>query len=723
MERPSDTTTLIFIVQLGLLMVVGRSMGELMQRVRQPAVMGQLIGGVLLGPSVLGAIWPTAYHAVFPQQREMLKAVSELGIVMLLLLTGMEIDLGLVKHARRATLSVSLTGILVPFTCGFLLGEFLPNALLPDPTRRLATALFLGTALSISSVKIVAAVIRELDFTRRTIGQIILGTAMLDDTVGWIIVAVIASIAARGTVSLTKVGVAVLGTAAFLAVSFTVGKKFVTFIIRWSNDHLVIEKPVITAILALTFGASVLTDLIGVHAVLGAFVSGIVIGQTPILTRHIQDQLSGLIVALFMPVFFAAAGLGMDLTILKNPALAGLVVGFILIAGVGKLVGAYIGGRLGGLTTREAGVIAIGMNARGSTDVIIATIGLSLAVLTRNLFTMIVVMAIVTTLVMPPTLRWALGRLPLTDEERKRLERERGDASDFVPGLERVLIAVDRSANGQFASRLAGLFVGSRQIMTTVLAVGGQLTGGQGSADPPPADIVRTTAEAAAAKAAAQTGGQDAARGPVSVAGQEVDRTPEAVLREAKKGYDFLFVGIARPLGLHASGVPFDPAIEHIAKTFEGAIGIVIGNGEDLRKPLDAPLDILVPVSGTDYSRRAAEVALAIGAAAHAQVTALYVSSRPRALFWLGHGHGPDPREVEILNDITRLAGRQGVNLAELLTARAAPEDAIAHEIRKGKHTLVVLGVKTRPGDRLYFGHVATALQEHSLCSLLLVSS
>src|SRR5438445_1943326 len=639
MGHPSDTTTLIFIVQLGLLMVVGRFMGELMQRVRQPAVMGQLIGGVLLGPSVLGAAWPAAYHTVFPQQREMLKAVSELGIVMLLLLTGMEIDLGLVKDARRATLSVSLTGICVRFACGFLPGEVLPDALLPDPSRRLATVLFLGTALSISSVKIVAAVIRELDFMRRTVGQIILGTAMLDDTVGWIIVAVIASIAARGAVSLTKVGVAVLGTAAFLAASFTVGKKFVTFIIRWSNDHLIIEKPVITAILALTFGASVLTDLIGVHAVLGAFVSGIVIGQAPILTRHIQDQLSGLIVALFMPVFFAAAGLWMDLTILKNPMLAGLAVGFILVAGVGKLVGAYIGGRLGRLTAREAVAIAVGMNARGSTDVIIATIGLSLAVLTRSLFTMIVVMAIVTTLIMPPTLRWAFGRLPLTEEERKRLDRRRVEAGDFVPGLERVLIAVDRSANGRFASRLAGLFVGSRRIMTTVLAVGG-LTGRRGSADPPPADIVRTTAEAVAVKAAARNEGKDAAWGSVSVAAQEVDRTSDAVLREAKKGYDLMFVGIARPRGLDPRDVPFDPEIEHMARSFEGAIGIVIANGEGLRTPLDVPLDILVPVIGTDYSRRAAEVALAIGAAARARVTTLYVSSRPRGLFWLGREIG-----------------------------------------------------------------------------------
>jgi nucleotide-binding universal stress UspA family protein len=282
---------------------------------------------------------------------------------------------------------------------------------------------------------------------------------------------------------------------------------------------------------------------------------------------------------------------------------------------------------------------------------------------------------------------------------------------------------VDRSATGQFASRLAGLFVGSRQIMTTVLDVGGKLTDHKGSAGPPPADIVRTTAETVAAMAAAQHEGQDGGRRAVSVAAQEVDGTSDAVLREAKKGYDLMFVGISRSLGLRARGVPFDPEIEQIAKTFDGVIGIVIANGEDLRTPLQAPLDILVPVSGTDYSRRAAEVALAISAAAGARVTTLYVSSRPRGLSWLGRGHGPDPREMEILNDITRLAERQGVTLAASLTARAAPEDAIAHEIRKGKHTLAVLGVKARPGARLYFGHVPAVLQEDSLCSLLLVSS
>src|SRR6516225_9494885 len=163
----------LFLAQIVLLMLVGRLMGEAMQRIGQPAVMGQLIAGMLLGPSVFGAIWPEAQQAVFvasPQQKSMIDAVSQLGILMLLLLTGMETDLRVVKQARRAAISTSVTGIVVPFTCGFALGELLPEAMLPEPNQRIITSLFLGAALSIASVKIVAMVVREMGFMRRNVG-------------------------------------------------------------------------------------------------------------------------------------------------------------------------------------------------------------------------------------------------------------------------------------------------------------------------------------------------------------------------------------------------------------------------------------------------------------------------------------------------------------------------------------------------------------------------
>jgi Kef-type K+ transport system membrane component KefB len=159
-----------------------------MQRVGQPAVMGQLIAGIVLGPSVLGVVWPQAQNTIFaggPEQKAMLEAVSDLGILMLLLLTGMETDLNLVRKARRAAVSVSAAGIVVPFVCGVTLGQFLPEAMLPRPDQRLVTSLFLGTLLSVASVKVVAMVVREMKFMRRKIGMTLVASAIIDDTVGW----------------------------------------------------------------------------------------------------------------------------------------------------------------------------------------------------------------------------------------------------------------------------------------------------------------------------------------------------------------------------------------------------------------------------------------------------------------------------------------------------------------------------------------------------------
>src|SRR5262249_15951878 len=211
--------------------------------------------------------------------------------------------------------------ILLPFACGYVLGQFLPDALVPDPGRRAATSLFMATALSISSVKIVAMVLMEVDFLRRNVGQIILASAILDDTTRRIIIAIIGGLASRGAVDIKGVGLIVAGTALFLALSFTLGRRWVARAIRWSNDHLVIEMPVITTIIIIMCAMAALTQQIGVHTVLGAFVAGILIGQSPILTSHIQEQLRGLIVALFMPVFFTVAGLSTDLSVFKSPEL------------------------------------------------------------------------------------------------------------------------------------------------------------------------------------------------------------------------------------------------------------------------------------------------------------------------------------------------------------------------------------------------------------------
>src|SRR5690242_606878 len=454
----------VFIIQLVVLMLVGRLLGEVLLRLRQPAVMGQLMAGLVLGPSLLGFLFPDVQHALFPagkEQKAMLDGMAQFGVLLILLMTGMETDLKIVKESSRASISASVFGIVVPFACGFALGEFLPDSMLPDPEKRLITSLFLGTALSIASVKIVATVVREMNFLRRTVGQVILGSAIVDDTIGWIIIAVIFGLALQGHVDPLSVAKSVIGTLAFMAFSLTIGRRLVSLAIRWVNDTFLSEFAVITAILVIMGLMALTTHMIGVHAVLGAFVAGILVGESPILTRHIDEQFRGLILAFFMPVFFGTAGLSADLvTVLKDPPLTLLTLGLIAIATLGKFGGAFLGGELGGLSRREALALATGMNARGSTEVIVATIGLSMGALSEDLFTMIVTMAILTTLAMPPTLRWALSRLPMRKDERERLDREEQEAKGFVPNMERLLVAVDDSANGRFALRVAGMVAG-----------------------------------------------------------------------------------------------------------------------------------------------------------------------------------------------------------------------------------------------------------------------
>src|SRR5260370_32447213 len=201
--------------------------------------------------------------------------------------------------------------------------------------------------------------------------------------------------------------------------------------LRWTNDNVRIEFAVLSAILVLMCLMSIITDLIGVHTVLGAFVVGILVGQSPILTKQIHEQIRGLIIALFAPIFFAVAGLSVDLTILKHLYLVELAIGLILIASLGKLVGCYIGGRLGLLSSREAAALAIGMNARGTTEIIVASIGLSIGVVSQDFYTVTVVMAVAPTMVMPPTLRWALKRIPPTGEDKQRFERAEAEGNDL----------------------------------------------------------------------------------------------------------------------------------------------------------------------------------------------------------------------------------------------------------------------------------------------------
>jgi nucleotide-binding universal stress UspA family protein len=470
-------------------------------------------------------------------------------------------------------------------------------------------------------------------------------------------------------------------------------------------------------------GMALITYLIGVQTVLGAFVAGILVGESPILTRQIDRQLRGLIMGLFMPVFFGVAGLTADLTILKDPALAALTAVLVAVACVGKFTGAFLGGKLGGLTSQESLALGCAMNARGSTEVIVATIGLSAGVLSQNLFTMIVAMAIITTMMMPPMLRSSLARLPLDGEEKRRLDLEAFEAKGFLPNLERLLLAVDESANGKFASRLAGLIAGARGIPTTVLhiAAGADARKAGGTMEHSAESAVKAGAQTMAAvekEATKTTPSKVEVTTRVKEAGIE-----EAVASEARKGYGLLLIGVERTTAVDGS---FHRDVAHVALGFSGPLAIVVARGEHRQRPIDSGFKILVPVTGTDFARRGAEVAIALARSHEAPITALYVSDAGRVAAREGRSQRATAtrrREEAILKDVVALADRYDTGVKTAMRVDVAAGEAILREVVAGRYNLVVMGVNRRPGDVLFFGDVAATVLAGAKASVLLVSS
>ena len=695
----------ILVAQVALLMLVGRGLGEIMQRFGQPGVIGQLLAGLILGPSLFGWLWPGAHDLVFPksaEQKDLITGLANMGVLMLLLLTGMETDLRLVKKIGVPAIAITATGVIVPFACGFGLGMLLPPSLLPDPNERLVAALFLGTALSISSIKIVAMVVREMHFMRRNLGQIIVASSILEDTVGWVVVSITLGIAGAGGLAWGSLVKTLLGTAVFLALAYTVGRRLVFWLIRWVNDTFLSDYAVVTAILIVMCLSALITQGLGVNTVLGAFVAGVLVGESPILSQHIEDQLRGFITAFMMPVFFGLSGLSADLTILRDPTLALLTIGLVAIASIGKFGGAFTGGRLSGLSFRESLAVGCGMNARGSTEVIVATIGLTMGALTQNLYTMIVTMAVITTMAMPPMLRWALQRLPITGEEKQRLEQEEIDAKGFVSQFERLLVAADESPNGKFASRLGGFIAGQRGLPMTVLEVPNRPKRKNGEDTSP----LREAALVSAKEAHVVTTEKGTEQRPekVEVSARQEKKVDDAISKEAPKGYDLLLVGIER---MHSADGVFSKNVDRAAHGFEGPIALTM-TGDNKDAPGAKGFTILVPVNGTEASRRGAEIAFALSPPKESKIVALHVADRRTSngtKLAKRRSRGRRRTEKAVLDDIAALAGRYGYDRIEKsVHTEVAPDDAILAEAKKSGCDLIVIGTNRRVGDSLYLG-------------------
>ena len=683
----------LVLVQVALLLLVARIGAELCKRIALPAVVGELAAGLVLGPSVLGRFAPGISAQIFPRetaQFHLLEVLGLLGMVFLLLLTGLETDLRLLRNLGRAALIASILGMVFPFLTGFGLGMFMPVEYLAQPDRRLLFSSFLATAMSISAMPVIAKILMDLDLTKRNIGVVILSAGVVDDTVGWLILSVIAGVASHGQINVGKILLTMGLTAAFLGVAGLLLYPSMRWLMSVATRRLRTPDSELVLLVVVTLLCGAVTEWIGIHAVFGAFIAGVLFRQVPELRQETIHRFESFVFAVLAPIFFGTVGLKVDLNSLGGPGMLAIVLG---IACAGKLVGCTLGSVWGGLRFWEGLSIGVAMNARGAMELVVATIGLSLGILNQQMFSIIVIVAIVTSFMAPVGLRLTMRHVRITEEEARRILAAQWKGI-FDPKQVRVLVPTVGGPNSTGSIMLgAGLAKQSAHAIE-VLTVKAPISWTErlslmlsrkrpGPERDRPSALHRVLLDAGLPPNVREVNHSDVA---------------SAIVEQARKGMDFVVIG-ASTHGRWLGG----PVLEQVVRRAPCHVAILKTRGQEptFRR-------ILVPFDGGVFSRVAVEFSVRFAEVTGAEVTVAIIG---------GRRPGDLERTGETDIDSTGTLDEETLRRISPLLATAAspprvialPADpmsgALATEAASGKFDLVVIGAENRAVQhRLFFG-------------------
>jgi Kef-type K+ transport system membrane component KefB len=416
-----DAGSLLWLlVQLAALLVCALALGRLAVHLGLPAVIGELLTGILLGPSVLGALAPSVSRWLFPpdaEQSRLLQAVGLVGMVLFVGLTGMEIDVQGLRRRRSSLVWVSLCGLVLPFVLGVAAGLKTPTELLVDESHRMVFSLFLGVALSVSAIPVIAKILSDMRLLHRDISQLTLGVAVIDDAVGWCLLGAVSAFSLHGLDGRQAVSTLVQ-LLLFVLLAALSRRPVQSLLASTSGSH---PRTGAVGSLAVVMGYAALAHVLSLEAVFGAFIGGLVAGPARYL-RPFKPVLRYTLSAL-ATVAFAIAGLRVDLQLLTEPLAVWTGLTFLVLAIVGKFSGAYLGARISRLTRWEGIALGAGLNARGMIQVVVATVGLRVGLLSETTYTLLVLVALTTSLMAPPMLRWAMHRIEPTAPEIAREAR------------------------------------------------------------------------------------------------------------------------------------------------------------------------------------------------------------------------------------------------------------------------------------------------------------
>jgi Kef-type K+ transport system membrane component KefB/mannitol/fructose-specific phosphotransferase system IIA component (Ntr-type) len=394
----------IFLIGLAILLASARLLGELARRLGGPAVAGELAAGVILGPTILGRVMPGSVQWLFPKgaPAAMLSGYTLLSAVLLLTLAGLEIDLSVVIRRRREAAATSIAGVVLPLALGVALGWVLPASYLVDPSRRLLFSLFLGTALSISAMPVIAKTLLDLGFLRTDLGLLVMAAAMLDDLAGWLLFSMLVGPMHGHAVGWGAMALRLASIAAFVFVVVGLGRRALDRLLGWlERERMSAPGRVLSTLFVLAILGAAITQALGIHAVFGAFMVGVALGDSPRLRAETRAVVHEFVSNVFAPVFFAAVGLRVDFVASFD---LGLVVAVLVVSCIAKIAGCSIGARTVGLRWREALGVGFAMNSRGAMEIILALVALEAGLIRPPVFVALVVMALTTSLIAGPLL-------------------------------------------------------------------------------------------------------------------------------------------------------------------------------------------------------------------------------------------------------------------------------------------------------------------------------
>jgi len=407
----------ILILQILSIILIARLFGWLMNRIGQPTVIGEIIAGIFLGPSLLGLVFPQLSNFLFPPESLVhLQFLSQIGLILFMFIIGMELDVGILKKSAHDAVVVSHASIIIPYFLGVLLAYILYENFAPDTISFTAFALFIGIAMSITAFPVLARIIQERDLTKDHLGTLAITCAAVDDVTAWSLLAVVIAIVKAGDI-----------TGALLTIFFSI--VYITFMLflikpllnRIAQTHFTretVNKPILAILFGILLISSYLTEVIGIHALFGAFMAGVIIPANQSFRRVLAEKIEDFSLVFLLPLFFVYTGLRTQIGLLNNPNL--WIVCFIIIAVaiVGKFWGSALAARFVGQSWRDSLVLGALMNTRGLMELVVLNIGYDLGVLTPEVFTMLVLMALITTFMTGPSITF----IDFVTKRRERLK-------------------------------------------------------------------------------------------------------------------------------------------------------------------------------------------------------------------------------------------------------------------------------------------------------------